>query len=52
VQTETDTELINFNGWTMRVRPSQSSNPRLLVMIHGWTGDENSMWVFTRGLFA
>ncbi len=20
------------------------------MMIHGWTGDENSMWVFTRGL--
>jgi len=50
VQTATDTELINFNGWTLRVRPSRSSNPRLLVMIHGWTGDENSMWVFTRGL--
>jgi phospholipase/carboxylesterase len=50
VQTATDTELINFNGWTLRVHPSQSSNPRLLVMIHGWTGDENSMWVFTRGL--
>jgi phospholipase/carboxylesterase len=50
VQTATDTELINFNGWTLRVRPSRSANPRLLVMIHGWTGDENSMWVFTRGL--
>jgi phospholipase/carboxylesterase len=22
----------------------------LLVLIHGWTGDENSMWVFTRRL--
>jgi phospholipase/carboxylesterase len=21
-----------------------------MVLIHGWTGDENSMWVFTRGL--
>ena len=42
------TETIEFNGWTMRVRPAVTANPRLLVMIHGWTGDENSMWVFAR----
>ncbi len=46
----TDTELLVFNNWTLRVRASQSASPRLLVMIHGWTGDENSMWVFTRNL--
>ncbi|MFM8876383.1 MAG: hypothetical protein ACKOGC_09960, partial [Anaerolineae bacterium] len=32
----------------MRIRPAESTNPRLLVMIHGLTGDENSMWVFAR----
>lgn len=42
------TEILEFNGWTMRIRPSQSSKPNLLVMIHGLTGDENSMWVFAR----
>jgi phospholipase/carboxylesterase len=46
----TDTELIEFNDWTLRVRQSTSENSRLLLLIHGWTGDENSMWVFTRGL--
>jgi len=46
----TNTELIEFNDWTLRVRTSQSVSPRLLVLIHGWTGDENSMWIFTRGL--
>ncbi|MBI5351590.1 MAG: hypothetical protein HZB50_03020 [Chloroflexi bacterium] len=46
----TNTELITFGEWTLRVRSSQSVNPRLLVLIHGWTGDENSMWVFARGL--
>lgn len=46
--TVTDTQLISFNGWALRVYPSQSASPRLLVLIHGWTGDENSMWVFTR----
>lgn len=48
MQTATKTELIEFNGWTMRVRTSHVEDPRLLLMIHGWTGDENSMWVFTR----
>jgi phospholipase/carboxylesterase len=52
VQTAIDTELVAFHGWTLRVRPSRVENPRLLVLIHGWTGDENSMWVFTRGFPA
>src|SRR5689334_17823712 len=43
-------ETIEFNGWTLRTQPSHSGTPRLLVLIHGWTGDENSMWVFTRRL--
>jgi phospholipase/carboxylesterase len=47
VQTQT-TETIEFNGWTMRIRPAETSHPRFLVMIHGLTGDENSMWVFAR----
>ncbi|MBK7320737.1 hypothetical protein [Candidatus Villigracilis affinis] len=40
--------LITFNDWTLRVREANSASPRLLVMLHGFTGDENSMWVFTR----
>jgi len=52
VLAEINTELITFNNWSVRVRASQSASPRLLVLIHGWTGDENSMWVFTRGLPA
>ena len=40
--------LIKFNDWTLRVRESNSDSPRLLVMLHGFTGDENSMWVFAR----
>ena len=42
------TETIEFNGWTLRIRPAETENPRLLLMIHGWTGNENSMWVFTK----
>ncbi len=50
MQAATNTELIEFNGWTLRTRVSESHSPRLMVLLHGWTGDENSMWVFTRGL--
>jgi phospholipase/carboxylesterase len=45
-----NTDLITFKEWTLRVQASASISPKLLVLIHGWTGDENSMWVFTRGL--
>ncbi len=41
-----------FQGWTLRVRPASLPPQRLLVMVHGWTGDENSMWVFTGNLPA
>jgi len=44
----TDTELIQFEGWTARVRLAQKSPGRLLLLLHGWTGDENSMWLFAR----
>jgi phospholipase/carboxylesterase len=27
--------------------PEVSEPPKLLVMLHGWTGDENSMWIFS-----
>ena len=50
MQAATNTELISFGDWTLRVRATESKSPRLLVLLHGWTGDENSMWIFTRGL--
>lgn len=48
MQTATKTELITFNNWTLRVRQSAIETPKVLLMIHGITGDENSMWVFGR----
>lgn len=45
-----NTNLITFHNWTLRVRESTDPTPRLLVLIHGLTGDENSMWVFAREL--
>ena len=49
MQTLIETELIEFEGWTLRVLPSAKPK-RLLLLIHGYTGDENSMWVFAQGL--
>lgn len=43
---ETDTRQMIFNGWTMRVRHSSQEPARFMLLLHGWTGDENSMWVF------
>jgi len=45
-----NTSLITFNGWTLRIRESSHPQPRLLLLLHGITGDENSMWVFARDL--
>lgn len=45
-----NTSLITFNDWTLRVREASQPNPRLLLLLHGITGDENSMWVFARDL--
>lgn len=45
---QSDTELISFKGWSVRVRRASRGPARLLLLVHGWTGDENSMWVFVR----
>ncbi|MEW6029784.1 MAG: alpha/beta hydrolase [Chloroflexota bacterium] len=46
--TQFQTDLVTFDSWTLRVHPATETPPRLLLLIHGWTGDENSMWVFAR----
>jgi phospholipase/carboxylesterase len=50
VQTAPNTDLIEFENWTLRIRKTDHPSPRLLLMLHGFTGDENSMWVFARDL--
>ncbi len=48
-----DTFVQESEGWIARVRPpSVSYNGRLILLLHGWTGDENSMWFFSRRLPA
>ena len=45
-----DSQSVEFHGWTLRLRPASEPSARLMLMLHGWTGDENSMWVFGRDL--
>lgn len=40
------TTLLTFEDWILRILPGPGK--RILLMLHGWTGDENSMWVFAR----
>ncbi len=47
-----NTTLIEFKDWTLRIREASNLPPRLMLLIHGLTGDENSMWVFARNLPA
>ncbi len=48
--TEADTSRATLGPWTYRMRLPQQPPGRLLLLLHGYTGDENSMWVFTRNL--
>jgi len=45
-----NTTLTQFNNWTLRFRDASQQPSRLLLLIHGYTGDENSMWVFAKDL--
>jgi phospholipase/carboxylesterase len=44
---KSETILLNSDGWTFRLKlPRSKSSAKTLLLIHGWSGDENSMWVF------
>ena len=39
------------NGWSLRQRTPAGNGPHpMIVMLHGWTGDENAMWIFASRL--
>jgi phospholipase/carboxylesterase len=52
VQTGNEPFVIEEQGWTVRVQPpkDRTTSPRTLLLLHGWTGDENVMWIFTNRL--
>jgi len=52
VQTSDSSEVNEINGWVFRCQPpgDQQPNPRIMLLLHGKTGNENAMWVFIRNL--
>jgi phospholipase/carboxylesterase len=50
VPTATEPQLLTFKDWTFRLRIAKAKPSQLLILIHGWMGDENSMWVLVRKL--
>jgi phospholipase/carboxylesterase len=46
-----EAQTFQRDGWTMRIRaPEGPGLHPVVVMLHGWTGDENSMWIFAERL--
>ncbi len=40
--------IISLDNWVIRIhRPERIGPLPVILLLHGWTGDENSMWVFT-----
>jgi phospholipase/carboxylesterase len=48
--TSVESQLTTFEDWTLRLRPAAGRDGKVFLMLHGWTGDENSMWAFARDL--
>jgi phospholipase/carboxylesterase len=43
-------QLFSHSGWTFRWQPAQKKPESLLILVHGRTGDENSMWTLAHNL--
>ena len=51
MQIANKTDLIEIREWLVRIKkPENRSSDKVLLILHGWSGDENSMWVFTKDI--
>ena len=42
-----DIRIFEIDDWVIKIREPESGNwKQAILLLHGWTGDENSMWVF------
>jgi phospholipase/carboxylesterase len=43
-----ETQMLAIGEWKLRIREPEGKGPHpFLLLLHGWTGDENSMWIFS-----
>ena len=43
-----ENEIKSLDNWMMRIHRPEGNGPLpVILLLHGWTGDEKSMWVFT-----
>ena len=48
---EASIETLQIGDWHLKVRRPLGEGPFPVIgMLHGWTGDEDLMWVFARRL--
>lgn len=51
MQTENEAYTTTYDGWVVRIQPPKNrESKRGLLLLHGWTGDETVMWIFTNNL--
>ena len=51
MQTENKSYTLQEDGWKVRIQPpAEKSAARSMLLLHGWTGDETVMWIFTAKL--
>ena len=48
--TENEVFTIEEKSWIASIRLPSKKPVASIFLLHGWTGDERSMWIFTRGL--
>ncbi|MGD2157988.1 MAG: dienelactone hydrolase family protein [Anaerolineales bacterium] len=48
---QNELKSLEVNGWVMRIREPQDAGLHpVILLLHGWTGDENAMWIFAERL--
>jgi phospholipase/carboxylesterase len=50
VPTENEIITIEDEGWVTSIRLPSEKPVACILLLHGWTGDERSMWIFAHGL--
>ncbi len=48
----TEPRLIKIQDWPFRVKPAEqlTNQPRILVLLHGYLGNENVAWILTKSI--